>query len=48
MFVKPPVTPVTVPASAPVSVQVVATLSPVSVFTPTRPLIDPLTVPPLR
>ena len=49
MLLKPPVTPVTLPASAPLTVQVFATLSAVRLFTPVSPpLIAPLTVPPLK
>ena len=47
MLLKPPVTPVTPPASAPVTVHVFATLSPVRLFVPPPPSIAPLKVPPL-
>ncbi len=45
MFENPPV-PVSVPLLVPVIVQVLATLSPVSVSVPARPSIVPLSVPP--
>ena len=48
ILLKPPVTPVTVPALFAVIFQVFATLPPVSVLVPPPPLIAPVNVPPLR